>query len=601
MKKFATKFTAFAATILLLLGLGGCGFIQNVQGDRIATPEVVICYDGSVVWSPVENANYYIYVIDEGKEIATADCAANEKLEEGQSVRVKAVGSDDESEFSAPQTYHKETVDPNHVHSDVDGDGLGEQGGEKVTIDLSIYAVNDLHGKFKDSSSQPGLDEFTTYMKELYADPAREEILISSGDMWQGSVESSSNKGQLMTEWMNEVGFSSMTLGNHEYDWGSAVLTPNSKLAKYPFLANNVRENGDMPAYCKASTVVEKGGVKVGIIGAIGDCLSSISGEFSGGLEFETDSVLTALVKNEATRLRNEEGCDFIVYSIHDGGSGYSSSGINEVSSSQLSVKDGNKTYNYYDTSLSDGYVDLVFEGHTHQRYILKDKFGVYHLQGGGENSGVSRAEVSFNTITKEYSVTPTILATSVYANNKLEDDPFIEESYLSYFPDPDEDPYTKVLGSNRSRRDEDSIVQKVAELYLERGKKEWLGKTVGGKTIDKIVLGGGYLSTRKPYDLSAGNIHYADLYSILPFDNHIVLGSISGSNLKKRFFESSSYVYSADITSSEIIESATYYIIVDTFSSYYHWNGITEIARIGGDVYARDLLAEFIQGGGWA
>ncbi|MDE5547979.1 MAG: metallophosphoesterase, partial [Clostridia bacterium] len=248
---------------------------------------------------------------------------------------------------------------------------------------LSFYAVNDLHGKFMDTDTQPGMDEFTAYMKALYSDEAREEILLSSGDMWQGTVESSTNKGQLMTEWMNEVGFVSMTLGNHEYDWGAQVLTPNSELAEFPFLAINVTYNGQAVDYCRASTVVEKSGVKIGIIGAIGDCLSSISGDYTDGLAFATGSELTKLVKTESTRLRKEEGCDFIVYSMHSGyGSSFSTNSIQTVTGREIS--------DYYDTALSKGYVDLVFEGHTHQSYILKDEYGVYHLQGGGENRYVS-------------------------------------------------------------------------------------------------------------------------------------------------------------------------------------------------------------------
>ena len=104
-------------------------------------------------------------------------------------------------------------------------------GSSEDVVKISFYAVNDLHGKFMDTDSQPGVDEFTTYVKELYQDTESEEVLLSSGDMWQGTVESSLTRGSLMTEWMNDVGFVSMTLGNHEFDWGAAVLKPNSELA----------------------------------------------------------------------------------------------------------------------------------------------------------------------------------------------------------------------------------------------------------------------------------------------------------------------------------------------------------------------------------
>ena len=453
-----------------------------------------------------------------------------------------------------------------------------------TTVELSFLAVNDLHGKFMDTENQPGVDEFTTYLKKLYEDDKREEILLSSGDMWQGTVESSSNQGKLMTEWMNEVGFVSMTLGNHEYDWGAAVLSPNSELAEFPFLAINVTENGKEVNYCQASTIVEKAGVKIGIIGAIGDCLSSISGDFTDGLKFATGSALTSLVKSEARRLRTDEGCDFIVYSIHDGGSGFNSSGINSVK---------NKDMEWYDSALSDGYVDLVFEGHSHQGYILKDEYGVYHLQGGGENKYISCADVSFNTNTNEYTVKPKLISSALYASSRLTGDPVVEEIYNKYFSE--NDPYTTVLGKNKSKKNSGTICEQVAELYYSKGIEVW------GDKYD-IVLGGGYLKTRNPYDLAAGDVTYADLFSLLPFDNEIVLGKIKGEDLRERFISKTDNYHSYPYLGwYDVEEDKDYYIVVDSYTSTYRPNKITEVARLGSGTYARDLLAEYVSKGNWA
>lgn len=589
MKKIFIKIsTLLVALSILCTGLAGCFSISTTdnQKTQLPVPEVAISIDGVAVWGKVEHAMYYIYVIDDGQENLTTQCRV--ELLENQSIKVKAVSGDSEytdSEFSIPQTYIKSEI-LEHGHSDFNEDGLCDICKESVIAELSFYAVNDLHGKFMDTDSQPGVDEFTTYLKNLYADDSREEILLSSGDMWQGTVESSSNKGQLMTEWMNDVGFSSMTLGNHEYDWGSNVLTTNSELAEFPFLAINVTYNGMPVDYCQSSTVVERGGVKIGIIGAIGDCLSSISGDYTSGLKFATGSALTALVMAEADRLRNEDGCDFIVYSIHDGGDGYSSNVTHKVTNSDMT---------WYDSSLSNGYIDLVFEGHSHQRYTLQDEYGVYHLQGGGENKYVSCAEVSFNTVTKEYAVTPKHIGTGTYANSSLDDDPIVEQIFNKYFPD--SNPYTTVLGTTNSIIDSTDICDKVAQLYYEKGLEVW------GNEYD-IVLGGGFLQTRSPYDISRGNITYAALFSILPFDNDIVLGKISGRYLKSKFLNTTnkSYHIYSKISSSDVKDNEYYFIIVDSYTSTYKSNNITEVVRLDSEIYARDLLADFIsQNGGWS
>lgn len=547
---------------------------------KLQTPTVTVNEDGYATWSVVENASGYEYKIDDGKVLrATEDKV---KLEYNQQIKVRAVGNTEyeNSDFSDAVYYIKDT--PCASHTDEDNDGICDICFEDVVIELSFLAINDLHGKFIDTENQPGVDELTTYLKKLYQDTEREEILLSSGDMWQGTVESSTNKGALMTEWMNEVGFVSMTLGNHEFDWGTSYITKNSTNADFPYLAINARYNGKPIAGVQSSVVVEKRGVKIGIIGAIGDCVSSISGEFNKGLNFISGEELTKLVKDEATRLREQESCMFIVYSIHAGASGLTGDNVNQ------SVFDSNG--GYYDESLSNGYVNLVFESHTHQNYVVKDSYGVYHIQGGSENKYLSVSNVSLNSANGYSTVTAHNLSSNVYGNSSsYESDPIVDEIFEKYFPD--DNPYTTVLGKTYSTVYSDAICDKVAELYYNAGVKKW------GADYN-IVLGGGFLSCRNPYRLYSGNITYADLFAVMPFDNTIVLGSITGYNLKSKFINSSNsryhVYYTVDVAS--ISDTKRYYIITDTYSSTYSYNGITEIARYDSGIYARDLLAEFLK-----
>lgn len=588
MKKILVKILSCAIAVLLICApLAGCNlFSDSVKKVKLPAPAVVIGYDGTATWGEIDNALYYVYVIDGGAENTTVERSVS--LELNQTVKVKAVSSDSkkylDSDFSEIKKYTSTQKPADCKHTDNDDNGKCDLCGESVLKEFSFFSVNDLHGKFMDTPSQPGMDEFTSYMKNLYADTAREEILLSAGDMWQGTVESSTNKGQLMTRWMNEMKFEGMALGNHEFDWGADVIRPNSQKAEFPFLAINVKYNGKAADFCQASAIVERDGVKIGIVGAIGDCLSSVSGEFSKGLEFVTGSALTSLVKSEATRLREEEGCSFIVYTIHDGyGDSLAPTSVTTLSNSDFS--------HYYDTSLSDGYIDLVFEGHTHQHYIVKDEYGVIHMQGGGENKYVSRADVSLNILTSSYTVKPALVSSSVYAASSINGDAVVEEIFNEFFPD--DNPYTTVLGKNGERRNEYEICETVAKLYYDAGKAKWSNYN--------IVLGGGFLKLRTPYRIEAGNVTYADLFSILPFDNAIVLGKIRGSDLKKAFLSDKAnyHVYST-VKSSEVSDSAYYYIITDTYSAYYRYNGVTEVARLDNETYARDLLADYVKDGGF-
>ena len=470
-------------------------------------------------------------------------------------------------------------VAPQDDHLDGNGDEICDHCGMDVTVELDFYNFNDLHGVFMDTAENPGLDEMTTFLKNAYADDSAYEILLSSGDMWQGTVESSANKGRLMTQWMNHMGFVAMTLGNHEYDWGSQYIAQNAELAEFPFLGINVTDENVSEAYCQPSVVVERGGVKIGIIGAVGDVQSSISDEFSDGISFAAGQELTEMVKAEATRLR-QEGCQLIVYSIHEG-----------TDQNYSGIKDTTGSMGHYDIGLSEGYIDLVFEGHSHSRYIIRDEHGVYHLQSGGENEGLSYVRVCYNLVTGTYEVQAVeVLREDTFADSALADDPIIDTLYSQYFSD--YDPYAEVLGYNNVRRGSDEIAGAVAAAYLEKGREIW------GDEYD-IVLGGARINVRAPYTLAAGEVTYAQLYTLLPFDNTVVLCRVTGRQLRQKLLGTkNTCAYDPDLPGS-IQDDQLYYIVTDTYTSMYSYNMFTEVARMD-NTFSRDLLAEFITEGGW-
>lgn len=463
---------------------------------------------------------------------------------------------------------------PQNSHADADGNDYCDKCNKYLIVVVDFYAFNDLHGKFCDTDTQPGVDEIGTYL-ENRKNEDEHIVLLSSGDMWQGGAESVLTNGQIMVDWMNELGFVAMTLGNHEFDWGEEVIRDNALVAEFPFLAINIYNNttGKLADYCTPSVVIERGDIQIGIIGAIGDCYSSISSDMVSGVNFKVGSELTKLVKAEATRLR-ESGVDLIVYSLHDG------------------LGSASNSFSHYDTSLSDGYVDVVFEGHSHQAYTRLDGGGVVHIQGGGENYGFSHVEITVNSLTGEKNVT----ANKIIKNSNYEglDDHApteeIEDKYSTVI-----DKAYEFLGTVSRKHNSDVVADLVAELYLEAGIEKW------GKTYD-IVMGGGYLKTRSPYDLSAGDTCYADVLSLLPFNNRITLCRVSGRDLLDKFINSSNSSYHAALkegfTEDDVIPTAVYFIIVDTYTALYKYNNLTIVDYYDEDTYARDLVADAIRGG---
>lgn len=457
------------------------------------------------------------------------------------------------------------------VHTDVDENDYCDLCDDYLIVVIDFYSINDLHGKFCDADGQPGVDELGTYF-ELRGLEDEHIVLLSAGDMWQGSAESVLTSGAIMVDWMNELGFVAMTLGNHEFDWGEDPIRANTQIADFPFLAINVYNysTGKRADYCTPSIMVERGDIKIGIIGAIGDCYSSISSDMVTDVYFKVGDELTSLVQDEATKLR-ENGADIIIYSIHDDTNG------------------GNTNY---DDALSNGYVDVVFEGHSHQAYVKNDSNGVVHIQGGGENYGLSHVEITINSLTGNKQITEKNVITNKNYSSLDDHEPTerIEDKYSEII-----DLAYTVLGTVSKNYNSNDLADYVAQLYLEAGTEKW------GDSYD-IVYGGGFIKTRDPYDLYAGERTYADLLSLLPFNNNLVLCKISGFNLKSKLIENSSSSYHGAIKDgfniADINPSGVYYVIVDTYTSQYKYNNLTVVEYYDETTYARDLLAEAIKAG---
>ena len=461
------------------------------------------------------------------------------------------------------------------------------------SVTLDIYAINDMHGAVVDKNGNAGIAKTSTYLKNAKVEKEN-TVFLSSGDMWQGSSESNNTKGLLVTDWMNDLGFESLTLGNHEFDWQISTIETNQQFAEFPFLAINIFDNdtNEPVSYSKPSVMVERQGLKIGIIGAIGNVYSSILSYWVEDVHFKTGSALTKLVKDEAIKLR-EEGADLIIYSMH---AGYSSGGSTYPSRPSVSPLSASAISSFYDSSLSDGYVDLVFEGHTHQKTVYTDPYGVYHLQAGGYGEAISYVNLTFDKTSDQFSVNEAdMVYTSSFIN--LAEDEYTNGLFDKY-SELIGDIYS-TIGANATQRSGAYLGQVVADLYIEKAVEVW-------EDYD-IVLGGGFLQSREPYSLAPGAVNVSMVQELFPFDNNLVLCSIRGSDLLSKFINSSNsnyYVSFSDYGNTirnSISSSATYYIVVDQYTSAYAPNNLTDVVNMNPPTFAYQLLTEYIRAGGLA
>ncbi|MCG6536589.1 MAG: 5'-nucleotidase C-terminal domain-containing protein, partial [Syntrophales bacterium LBB04] len=93
-------------------------------------------------------------------------------------------------------------------------------------------------------------------------------LLLSAGDMFQGTPISNLFRGQPVIDVMNYLRFDAMAVGNHEFDWGMDVFQQLLTSSGFPYLSANIRgKNGQYLPGVKPYIIVERKNVKIAIIG----------------------------------------------------------------------------------------------------------------------------------------------------------------------------------------------------------------------------------------------------------------------------------------------------------------------------------------------
>jgi 5'-nucleotidase/UDP-sugar diphosphatase len=141
-------------------------------------------------------------------------------------------------------------------------------------------------------------------------------VLLSAGDNFQGSLFYTTYKGKAEEEFLNQMGFDAMALGNHEFDDGEDALVPFIDNAKFPILGVNIKPNNQSKANgkIKPSVVLDVGGQKIGIIGAVTTDTPEIASP-GPNIQIEDD---VANIAAEVKKL-TDEGVDKIIALTHIG------------------------------------------------------------------------------------------------------------------------------------------------------------------------------------------------------------------------------------------------------------------------------------------
>jgi 5'-nucleotidase len=321
-------------------------------------------------------------------------------------------------------------------------------------------------------------------------------LFLLAGDTISPSVESITYKGRQMIDAWNAVGLDYSVLGNHEFDFGPAVLRERMSESKFKWLGANVidaktgKTFGNTPLF----EVRELGGVKVGIVGLV---LPETKTTSAPGPDVEFRDVCET-AKQIIPQIR-AAGAQTIVALTH------------------LSMREDKQL-----ARCAPG-IDVIVGGHEHT-LLESSAAGVPIFKMTADGRQMGRIDLNIDPTTgKVDSIDWQVLRVT----DETQDDPdfaVVTEKYGAKLKE-----LAAVVGRTQVALDARSATSRTEETNVADFIADAFRREAGA---DVALVNGG--SIRADSVISAGELSLRDVLSILPFGNDLVKIEVTGETLRK-------------------------------------------------------------------
>lgn len=318
-------------------------------------------------------------------------------------------------------------------------------------------------------------------------------IALHAGDEFTGMPVSSFTQGESQIEILNEIKPDAFELGNHEFDYGWAILQKRMAEAEFPILCCNVFDSTTGQPIARSSLILVRDGVKIGVIGVVtGRLRESVRYDALPGLRVEDPVGVVNSLLDEL-----EELTDIQVALTHQG--------VEE------------------DKRLAKGCprLDVIVGGHRHVTLfepLVENRVPILQAGSKGEYLGIFQADVdtASNHIVSYTGKLVVVVADSIRPRQEVAE--LVEKQEKLASADMD-----RVIGRLttpwvRSDEGESNVGDWTADAMIK----------LTGKDIAFINSGG----FRK--DLPAGPVTVGDIWELHPFGDQLYSFKISGEELRK-------------------------------------------------------------------
>jgi 5'-nucleotidase len=398
------------------------------------------------------------------------------------------------------------------------------------TVDLQVLGVNDLHGNLEPTAvgdrAAGGVAWLAGYLRQAEAQDPRGTIVAHAGDTVGASpLISSWFHDEPTIKATNLMRFDVGTVGNHEFDEGGTEMLrlirgghredgkqfkdgtdtsdPDFPGADYPYVSANVVSAGDGGYVLPPYTVIHREGIPVGVIGVTTtETPSIVVPDAVAPFKFLdlSESV------NKAVAALHRRGVHTIVVLAHAGG--FQDPGKDPAGE----VLD--------ETGQMDPDVDLVVAGHTHS-YLNTKVNNALVVQA--YKYGTAFEQVKLTVDRRSRDVTQSSAEVITTYDDAMAPAPDLAELVKTF-----RDRIAPV--AQRLIATAAAPVTRTANAAGETALGDLIADAQAKEAGAQIALmnPGGIRA-----DLNAGQLTYADLFAVQPFDNGLVRTTLTGAQLK--------------------------------------------------------------------
>ncbi|MGD6731473.1 MAG: bifunctional metallophosphatase/5'-nucleotidase [Pleomorphochaeta sp.] len=406
--------------------------------------------------------------------------------------------------------------------------GYPEEMPEAKTI--TVLATTDIHSDIwgfsyeNDSETKnTGMARAYTYIKQVREENPNNVILVDNGDTIQGNILTDDiyNKQDgphPVIQAMNYMGYDSMTLGNHEYNFGLDMVNRIIAQANFPILAANVSYVDGTPL-ANSYTIIERNGTKIGIIGITNPNAPTWDGDKVAALTFKSGADTCRAVIDEI-----EDQCDILICVAHLG----ETAEFDQDNEGDAGLKIAEECPE----------LDMLMLGHFHSN-VQNEVNGVKILECKKNAATVARFDISVNEYNEVTGVETQLVDMADY-------EPSAEIRELAIVAQAHQATRDFIKGGVK---DENGEVQSVAlgtasETF--QPENEMMGIPEGKlrdtaviDLINKVELMNSDADVvsaalfKDTSDLPKGDLNYGNIFDIYKYDNTLYTVEITGAELK--------------------------------------------------------------------